>query len=152
MLTMGSSTKRKSVEMEDAYPSIEHATPTNTPSKKRMRITRSQKQTLMDNLQLESMFVSQLSKVLTDILQSRKELVNSARSTHSKHKTYDPGSNDASIESLLPSERLTWASCSKNTILLPGLWRTLRLESTAAQRRGPATSPRCLLRGRRLRP
>ncbi|KAL4960890.1 uncharacterized protein BDV14DRAFT_181606 [Aspergillus stella-maris] len=50
---MGSATKRKSVEMDDAYPSIEHATPTNTPPKKRMRITRSQKQTLMDNLQLE---------------------------------------------------------------------------------------------------
>ncbi|KAL4958372.1 Borealin N terminal-domain-containing protein [Aspergillus filifer] len=50
---MGSATKRKSVEMEDAYPSIEHETPTNTPPKKRMRITRSQKQTLMDNLQLE---------------------------------------------------------------------------------------------------
>ncbi|KAL4942961.1 Borealin N terminal-domain-containing protein [Aspergillus oleicola] len=50
---MGSATKRKSIEMEDAYPSIEQTTPTNTPPRKRMRMTRSQKQSLMDNLQLE---------------------------------------------------------------------------------------------------
>ncbi|OJJ04369.1 hypothetical protein ASPVEDRAFT_136088 [Aspergillus versicolor CBS 583.65] len=51
---MATATKRKSGEMEDAYPSIEDATPTNTtPPRKRMRITRSQKQSLMDNLQLE---------------------------------------------------------------------------------------------------
>ncbi len=57
---MATATKRKSGEMEDAYPSIEDATPTNTtPPRKRIRITRSQKQSLMDNLQLESMlFIS----------------------------------------------------------------------------------------------
>ncbi|KAL4996779.1 Borealin N terminal-domain-containing protein [Aspergillus recurvatus] len=50
---MGSTSKRKSHEMADAYPSLEDATPTNSPPQKRMRITRSQKQALMDNLQLE---------------------------------------------------------------------------------------------------
>ncbi|BCS30073.1 uncharacterized protein APUU_80376S [Aspergillus puulaauensis] len=51
---MATATKRKSGEMDDAYPSIEDATPTNTtPPRKRMRITRSQKQSLIDNLQLE---------------------------------------------------------------------------------------------------
>ncbi|KAL2817433.1 hypothetical protein BDW59DRAFT_152628 [Aspergillus cavernicola] len=43
------SSKRKSSDM-DAYPDV---TPTNSPPRKRMRITRSQKQALMDNLQLE---------------------------------------------------------------------------------------------------
>lgn len=51
---MSPTSKRKSHEMADAYPSLEDATPTNSPPKKRMRITRSQKQALMDNLQLES--------------------------------------------------------------------------------------------------
>ncbi|KAL3473346.1 Borealin N terminal-domain-containing protein [Aspergillus californicus] len=46
------STKRKSSDMDDAYPNLD-VTPTNSPPKKRMRITRSQKQALMDNLQLE---------------------------------------------------------------------------------------------------
>ncbi|KAL4982753.1 Borealin N terminal-domain-containing protein [Aspergillus falconensis] len=50
---MGSASKRKSHEMADAYPSLEDATPTNSPPQKRMRITRSQKRALMDNLQLE---------------------------------------------------------------------------------------------------
>ncbi|KAL4885206.1 Borealin N terminal-domain-containing protein [Aspergillus karnatakaensis] len=50
---MATATKRKSVEMEDAFQSVEDATPTNSPPRKRMRITRSQKQALMDNLQLE---------------------------------------------------------------------------------------------------
>ncbi|KAL4786233.1 Borealin N terminal-domain-containing protein [Aspergillus varians] len=50
---MATTTKRKSGEMADAYPSVEDATPTNTPPRKRMRITRNQKQSLMDNLQLE---------------------------------------------------------------------------------------------------
>ncbi|KAL4749504.1 hypothetical protein BDW72DRAFT_177957 [Aspergillus terricola var. indicus] len=50
---MSPTSKRKSHEMADAYPSLEDATPTNSPPKKRMRITRSQKQALMDNLQLE---------------------------------------------------------------------------------------------------
>ncbi|KAL4806322.1 Borealin N terminal-domain-containing protein [Aspergillus unguis] len=50
---MDSATKRKSNEMADAYPHLEDVTPTNSPSRKRMRITRSQKQSLMDNLQLE---------------------------------------------------------------------------------------------------
>ncbi|KAI9367544.1 Borealin N terminal-domain-containing protein [Aspergillus egyptiacus] len=46
------SAKRKSGDMADAYPSVEETTPTNPPTKK-MRITRSQKQALIDNLQLE---------------------------------------------------------------------------------------------------
>ncbi|CBF79665.1 hypothetical protein AN7578.2 [Aspergillus nidulans FGSC A4] len=50
---MSPTSKRKSHEMADAYPGLEDATPTNSPPKKRMRITRSQKQALMDNLQLE---------------------------------------------------------------------------------------------------
>ncbi|KAL4757341.1 uncharacterized protein BDW70DRAFT_112927 [Aspergillus foveolatus] len=50
---MSPASKRKSHEMADAYPSLEDATPTNSPPKKRMRITRRQKQALMDNLQLE---------------------------------------------------------------------------------------------------
>ncbi|KAL3430081.1 Borealin N terminal-domain-containing protein [Aspergillus tetrazonus] len=50
---MSPTSKRKSHEMADAYPSLEDVTPTNSPPKKRMRITRSQKQALMDNLQLE---------------------------------------------------------------------------------------------------
>ncbi|RDW74554.1 uncharacterized protein DSM5745_07216 [Aspergillus mulundensis] len=50
---MASASKRKSHEMADAYPSAEDATPTNASPRKRMRITRSQKQALMDNLQLE---------------------------------------------------------------------------------------------------
>ncbi|KAL4900729.1 hypothetical protein BDW74DRAFT_170686 [Aspergillus multicolor] len=50
---MASASKRKSNEMADAYPSAEDATPTNASPRKRMRITRSQKQALMDNLQLE---------------------------------------------------------------------------------------------------
>ncbi|KAL6234764.1 hypothetical protein BDW75DRAFT_211430 [Aspergillus navahoensis] len=50
---MSSASKRKSHEMADAYPGLDDATPTNSPPKKRMRITRSQKQALMDNLQLE---------------------------------------------------------------------------------------------------
>ncbi|KAL4920769.1 Borealin N terminal-domain-containing protein [Aspergillus aurantiobrunneus] len=50
---MALATKRKSHEMDDAHPSVENVTPTNTPPRKRMRITRSQKQALMDNLQLE---------------------------------------------------------------------------------------------------
>ncbi|KAL5338911.1 Borealin N terminal-domain-containing protein [Aspergillus crustosus] len=50
---MATATKRKSVDMEDAYPNNRETTPTNSPPAKRMRITRSQKQALMDNLQLE---------------------------------------------------------------------------------------------------
>ncbi|KAL3453066.1 Borealin N terminal-domain-containing protein [Aspergillus insuetus] len=49
---MSSATKRKSSDLDDAYP-IDDVTPTNSPPRKRMRITRSQKQALMDNLQLE---------------------------------------------------------------------------------------------------
>ncbi|KAL2860921.1 uncharacterized protein BJX67DRAFT_318148 [Aspergillus lucknowensis] len=49
---MALTTKRKSSDMDDAYPSLD-ATPSNSPPRKRMRITRSQKQALMDNLQLE---------------------------------------------------------------------------------------------------
>ncbi|KAL4980956.1 Borealin N terminal-domain-containing protein [Aspergillus desertorum] len=50
---MGSASKRKSHEMADAYPSLEDATLANSPPQKRMRITRSQKQALIDNVQLE---------------------------------------------------------------------------------------------------
>ncbi|KAH8429674.1 uncharacterized protein LDX57_007346 [Aspergillus melleus] len=44
-------TKRKSAE--DAYPSNEARTPTSSPPQKKLRITRNQKQALIDNLQLE---------------------------------------------------------------------------------------------------
>jgi len=44
--------KRKSDEMEDAPQAV---TPTGSPARKKMRITESQKQALIDNLQLESM-------------------------------------------------------------------------------------------------
>ncbi|KAL2841924.1 Borealin N terminal-domain-containing protein [Aspergillus pseudoustus] len=49
---MTTGTKRKSSDMGDAYPA-EDVTPTNSPPRKRMRMTRNQKQALMDNLQLE---------------------------------------------------------------------------------------------------
>ncbi|KAI9935026.1 hypothetical protein ASPWEDRAFT_44599 [Aspergillus wentii DTO 134E9] len=45
-------TKRKSPE-DDAFRTDEAKTPTGSPPKKKMKITRSQKQALMDNLQLE---------------------------------------------------------------------------------------------------
>lgn len=54
---MASSTlKRKSSEMDDAYPNDNDGmqTPTGSPSRKKMRLTRKQKQALIDNLQLES--------------------------------------------------------------------------------------------------
>lgn len=60
-------TKRKSPE-DDAFRTDEAKTPTGSPPKKKMKITRSQKQALMDNLQLESMFW--LSLPLTCILYS----------------------------------------------------------------------------------
>ncbi|BCR87375.1 uncharacterized protein ACHE_31362A [Aspergillus chevalieri] len=51
---MASSTlKRKSSEMDDAYPNDGMQTPTSSPSRKKMRLTRKQKQALIDNLQLE---------------------------------------------------------------------------------------------------
>lgn len=54
---MTSSTlKRKSSEMEDAYPNDGMQTPTDSPSRKKMRLTRKQKQALIDNLQLESTY------------------------------------------------------------------------------------------------
>lgn len=46
--------KRKSRD-DDAYLDDEARTPTNSPPRKKMRITRNQKQALIDNLQLESM-------------------------------------------------------------------------------------------------
>ncbi|KAL3467317.1 Borealin N terminal-domain-containing protein [Aspergillus heterothallicus] len=49
---MSTATKRKSSDMDDAYP-VPDVTPTNSPPRKRIRITRSQKQALLDNLQLE---------------------------------------------------------------------------------------------------
>ncbi|EYE90199.1 uncharacterized protein EURHEDRAFT_527198 [Aspergillus ruber CBS 135680] len=51
---MASSTlKRKSSETDDAYPNDGMQTPTGSPSRKKMRFTRKQKQALIDNLQLE---------------------------------------------------------------------------------------------------
>lgn len=56
-----SSLKRKS-DVDDAYQDHhDHdgvRTPTGSPSRKKMRITRKQKQALMDNLQLESKFTA----------------------------------------------------------------------------------------------
>lgn len=43
--------KRKSDEMEEPVGAV---TPTGSPARKKMKITQSQKQALMDNLQLES--------------------------------------------------------------------------------------------------
>jgi len=58
-IEMASSTlKRKSSEMDDAYPNDGMQTPTSSPSRKKMRLTRKQKQALIDNLQLESMSIS----------------------------------------------------------------------------------------------
>lgn len=49
-----SSLKRKS-DVDDAYQNPDGVrTPTGSPSRKKMRITRKQKQALIDNLQLES--------------------------------------------------------------------------------------------------
>ena len=53
--------KRKSAS-DDAYDGI--TTPTGSPPTKKLRITRNQKQALMDNLQLESMY-SLLSEKLS---------------------------------------------------------------------------------------
>ncbi|KAF7156699.1 hypothetical protein CNMCM5623_000372 [Aspergillus felis] len=51
---MASPTKRKSPDADhDAYPSDDARTPTDAPPHKKLRITRSQKQALIDNLQLE---------------------------------------------------------------------------------------------------
>ncbi|PKX99334.1 uncharacterized protein P174DRAFT_427542 [Aspergillus novofumigatus IBT 16806] len=56
---MASPTKRKSPDADrDAYPSDDARTPTDAPPHKKLRITRSQKQALIDNLQLESMVFS----------------------------------------------------------------------------------------------
>lgn len=53
------SVKRKSEMMEDVRAADQATTPTNSgPAKKKMRITQLQKQTLIDNLQLEG--ISQL--------------------------------------------------------------------------------------------
>lgn len=43
--------KRKSEQMEESTAAV---TPTASPTRKRLRITETQKQALMDNLQLES--------------------------------------------------------------------------------------------------
>ena len=50
------SLKRKSDAL-DAYEDDGMKTPTGSPSRKKMRITRNQKQALVDNLQLESMLM-----------------------------------------------------------------------------------------------
>ncbi|RHZ73106.1 hypothetical protein CDV55_107911 [Aspergillus turcosus] len=51
---MASPTKRKSPDADhDAYPSDVARTPTDAPPQKKLRITRNQKQALIDNLQLE---------------------------------------------------------------------------------------------------
>ena len=53
------SRKRKSDEMEELGQEPPRAvTPTGSPARKKMRITQSQKQALMDNLQLESKNIS----------------------------------------------------------------------------------------------
>jgi hypothetical protein len=48
--------KRKSEEMEGERAEAAATTPTGTPARKKMRITQSQKQALIDNLQLESAY------------------------------------------------------------------------------------------------
>jgi hypothetical protein len=56
---MASPTKRKSPDADhDAHPSDDAGTPTDAPPHKKLRITRNQKQALIDNLQLESMIFS----------------------------------------------------------------------------------------------
>ncbi|GAB1214278.1 hypothetical protein ATERTT37_003440 [Aspergillus terreus] len=57
--------KRKSRD-DDAYLDDEARTPTNSPPRKKMRITRNQKQALIDNLQLESMvsFITERARKL----------------------------------------------------------------------------------------
>lgn len=56
-MAAASSLKRKSDVVDDAYQDPDGVrTPTGSPSRKKMRITRKQKQALIDNLQLESEF------------------------------------------------------------------------------------------------
>ncbi|OGM39718.1 hypothetical protein ABOM_011508 [Aspergillus bombycis] len=50
---MASLTSKRKSRDDDAYPVDEARTPTGSPPKKRLRLTRNQKQALMDNLQLE---------------------------------------------------------------------------------------------------
>ncbi|KAF7594989.1 hypothetical protein BBP40_007587 [Aspergillus hancockii] len=50
---MASLTSKRKSRDDDAYPNDEARTPIGSPPKKKLRITRNQKQTLLDNLQLE---------------------------------------------------------------------------------------------------
>ena len=94
-----SSLKRKS-DSVDAYQDNGMRTPTGSPSRKKMRITRNQKQALIDNLQLESTLmlicpVACRPTTDTDDLQSRNEPAGFALSMRSKHTIFEHGLRDA---------------------------------------------------------
>ena len=53
-MTAIQSRKRKSDELDEVYNEHQVTTPTPSPPQKKIKITQSQKQALIDNLQLES--------------------------------------------------------------------------------------------------
>lgn len=83
--------KRKSAD-DDAY---DVTTPTGSPPTKKLRITRNQKQALIDNLQLESMFHSYFSRHLMLTSQSPNAPANFEPSMPSKQATFEPVLKDA---------------------------------------------------------
>ena len=94
--------KRKSEQMEEPASPVAATTPTGSPRKK-MRITQSQKQALMDNLQLESKPLHTFKsrhKALANTKQSLRELVNCGQSMLFNVQISEPASKDASIEFL----------------------------------------------------
>lgn len=95
------SRKRKTPEPErDAFNKDEVTTPSNSPARKKLKITQHQKQTLIDNLQLESAsllspadYVQPLVSILTR-LQSQSEPADYAPSMQCKLKIFAHALND----------------------------------------------------------
>lgn len=104
--------KRKAPEFIDAP----DATPTGRPVKK-LRLTQSQKQALIDNLQLESTSTEGIldNRPVLTTPQSLSVLVSFVLNMPCKQMTFAPALNDAST--VFPSlfARPTWASSSRNT-------------------------------------
>lgn len=104
--------KRKAPQFLDAP----DATPTGRPVKK-LRLTQSQRQALMDNLQLESTSTEGIlaNRPVLMELQSPSVLASFVLNMLCKQMTFALALNDASI--VFPSlfARPTWASSSRNT-------------------------------------
>jgi hypothetical protein len=118
------SRKRKSPEPErDALNEDHITTPSNSPARKKLKITQNQKQTLIDNLQLESTLSFSMKEIpccrLLTVSQSQNEPADYVLSMHFRRRIFDLESKDELTAFLSRYARPLWERYSKSSTISP---------------------------------